>query len=43
MILPVNSKETDIISAAALLDPSTHDILQLDDKKAAEKFLILEV
>jgi len=43
MTLPVNSKETDIISAAALLDPSTHDILQLDDKKAAEKFLILEV
>jgi hypothetical protein len=43
MTLPVNSKETDIISAAALLDPSTHDILQFDDRKAAEKFLILEV
>jgi hypothetical protein len=41
--LLTDSKEANIINAAALLDPSTHETLKPEDSKAAEKFLILEV
>ena len=43
MTLSSDSKEGNYINAAALLDPSTHESLKPEDKKAAEKFLILEV
>ena len=43
MTLPIDSKEATVISVAALLDPSTHDILKPEDRTAAEKFLVIEV
>ncbi|CAF1366419.1 unnamed protein product, partial [Didymodactylos carnosus] len=42
MTLPLDAVEANIINAAALLDPSTHDILKREDRKVAEKFLVLE-
>lgn len=43
MTVSIDSKEATMISVAALLDPSTHDILKPEDRTIAEKFLILEV
>ena len=43
MTLPMDSKEAIMISVAALLDPSTHNILKSEDRTAAEKFLVFEV
>lgn len=43
MTYPIDSKEANMIYAAALLDPRTHDVMKPDDKKAAEKFLTLKV
>lgn len=43
MTLPMDSEEARMISVAALLDPSTHDILKSEDRTAAEKFLVFEV
>jgi hypothetical protein len=43
MILAADSKHANMMSAAALLDPTTHDMVRSEDRLAAEKFLILEV
>ena len=43
MTLEADSKHAIMVSAAALLDPTTHDMVRSEDRLAAEKFLILEV
>ena len=43
MTLAADSKQANMMSAAALLDPTTHDMVRSEDRLVAEKFLILEV
>lgn len=43
MTLAADSKHSHMMSAAALLDPTTHDMVRSEDRLVAEKFLILEV
>ena len=43
MTLAADSKHSNMMSAAALLDPTTHDMVRSEDRLVAEKFLILEV
>ena len=43
MTVVTDSKHDNMMSAAALLDPTTHDMVRSEDRVAAEKFLVLEV
>lgn len=38
-----DGKEMELIRVSALLDPLTHDLLTLEDKQAAESFILKEV
>jgi hypothetical protein len=43
MVLPVHSKQANMMRVAALLDPFVHDLLSPEDKETAEKSVISEV